>query len=198
MNEFLTFALSKNVIFDQIGLFTSYLSGKRAVDASEYAKVASLEPDRPLLVIIAEGAAARLAAELGEMLASFEVDGDIIRYVLRNPVFESPEGESPATAAINPTKVDSSKTVSDSTIVAAEPDHSVIYRLLESYVMAATIVDWLRIVDYEFAEGPTSALKSAESMATSKLTLLRSVLTPAPVVPRPHKTKASPRRISPI
>ena len=95
-------------------------------------------------------------------------------------------------------KVDSSKTVSDSTIAAAEPDHSVIYRLLESYVMAATIVDWLRIVGYEFAEGPTSALKSAESMATTKLTLLRSALTPAPVVPRPHKTKASPRRISPI
>ncbi len=77
-------------------------------------------------------------------------------------------------------------------------DQKIIYNLLESYVVAKTIVEWLTIVGYEFESGAVSALKSAGEVASSKLTLLREALADLPEEVRAHATKASPRRVPPI
>lgn len=79
----------------------------------------------------------------------------------------------------------------------AKCDQRIIYKLIESYIVAVTIVDWLRIVGYDFSEGAASAMKSAETVAANKLSLLLMALTPevAAVV---HKGRASRRRIPPM
>ncbi|MDE6272342.1 MAG: hypothetical protein K2M31_04980 [Muribaculaceae bacterium] len=77
-------------------------------------------------------------------------------------------------------------------------EQKVIFNLMESYVVAKTIVEWLRIVDYDFAGGPVSAMKSAEEAAESKLKLLQEALSDLPEPSRTHASKASPRRLPPI
>lgn len=168
MNDFLTFAVSKSVVFDKVKLFTSYLAGKRAEDAVAYDRVAAIEPDVPLINYIMEECASFLLASLNDSGASISADADIIRLTLTNPLKNE------------------------------VPDQTLVYNLIESYIIAGTITEWLRIAGYEFSAGPESALKNARSVAESKLKLLREALTPpGPDLPV-HKSIASPRKYPPI
>lgn len=168
MNDFLTFALSKNVVFDKVRLFTSYLAGKRAEDAVAYDRVAAIELDMPLLNYVMEECASILIASLNDSGASISTDADIIRLTLTNPLENG------------------------------VPNQTLIYNLIESYIIALTITEWLRITGYEFNAGPESALKNADSVAQSKLSLLREALTPPADAPRLHNPIASPRKYPPI
>ncbi|MDE5842502.1 MAG: hypothetical protein K2H35_02050 [Muribaculaceae bacterium] len=171
MSEFLTIGLSKKVIFDKIGLFTSYLAGKRSDDYAAFDRVATFDTDIPVLDYASDDAAAFLAAELGEMVNDFKIEGDVIRYIMRNPL---PEGS---------------------------PNTDLLFRLTESYIVAETIIRWLRIVGYEFGEGARQALTSAAEVAATKLKLLRRALTApseAPAESGPRIMKARSRRLPPI
>lgn len=92
MTEFLTLGVSKKVIFDKIGLFTSYLAGKRTENYVDYDRIAVHDLDIRILDYMAEDAASQLAANLGSAIANFDVDGDIMRFVVRNP--DSPDFNS--------------------------------------------------------------------------------------------------------
>lgn len=153
MSEFLTIGLSKHIIFDKIGLFSSYLAGKRSEDYVGYDKVAVQSADLPVLDYIVEDAASLLAAEIGDKVAEFKIEGDVMRYVLRNPFYglEASAG--------------------------GMPERGWLLNVMESYLVAATIIRWLQIVGYEFGEGTKQALVSAAEVAATKLKLLQGALT---------------------
>ena len=195
MTEFLTLGLSKKVIFDKIGLFTSYLAGKRSEDYAEYDRIAVDDSDIPLLDYASDDAASLLAGELGGVVARFEIEGDVIRYVLKNPyygVVENPEGVE-ATGRASGAATDEKP--------SGMPDCGLMLRLMESYIVAETIIRWLRIAGYEFGEGTKQALTSAGEVAAAKMKLLRGALTPPanePVSEGPKVVKARRRRLPPL
>lgn len=178
MSPFLTFALSKKEIFGKIKLYTSYIAGKRAENALQYDRVAAIELDVPLFDILMEDAATELASLLPRYVETLVIEGDILRFSVRNPGFgldlpESPGGEHVLDAPL-------------------------VLKTMESYVTAETILRWLRIIGYDFPDGVTSALKSADAVAKAKVAALTAMFTPPEPKSRPHVDKASPRRVPPI
>ncbi len=175
MKELFAVSVSKTIIFNKIRLFTSYLAGKRAAGALEYDRVAAIELDIPLLTFIAEDVASDLASRLANRLDSFSIEDDVIRFVLVRP----------SNAAYGPTP-------------PYTEGVTLVYNLIESCILAGTILNWLKIAGYKFTEGDASLRRSAEEVLESKRAGLLAALDPDGRLDRKRILIAAPRRISPI
>lgn len=178
MSQFLTFALSKDAIFKQISLFTSYLAGKRAADRDEYDKVAVVSLDRPLIEVMTEDAAAEMASALGGRVTNFSIEGDVMQLTLLNPVY----GLDPA----------------DYGEILREVDCGLLLKIMESYVVSAVINRWLEIAGYQFGVGAKEARVHCERVMNRKMAELDSRLTPPVPSATKRIVKARSRRLPPI
>lgn len=173
MNKLFVISVSKKIIFDRIRLFTSYLAGKRSENPLDYDRVAAIGLDLPLLGHIADDAATSLASNLVKMVNSFRIEDDVLRFELISPLGAASEGSGGI-------------------------DTTLIYNLMESFILSETIMRWLTIVGYDFSDSGVSIRKSAEEVAASKLALLQAALDPGGLSTRKRVLKASSRRVPPM
>lgn len=185
MDDKFTISISKKAVFDKIRLFTSYLGGKNAQEAIEYDRVAAITQDIPLLSVIIENMATHLASSLGNAVISLEFDGDIVRFVMKNPLH---------------TALMSATTDWQISVLNKEaPDISGIYNLIEGYITSSVIAEWLDIVGFKKNDTSCVSIHSASSaIGAEKLSALKQILNPPTIPTRPNSAKASPRRLFPF
>lgn len=192
-------SLSKEVIYARVRLFSSYLAGKRSDTLEGYDRVATDDLDIPLLEYIATQRAAELAARLGPVVVEkYDCEGTLIKFKLRNlrSVGISAESDNSNLLQDAENEVGSAALKSDSADGAI--DIGLIYNLMESHIIAASIADWLRIVGYEPADGSGDIMREAASTSEEKLEALKSILTTRRDTDNPRHVIARSRKLPAI